>query len=195
MAATCPATMAASSPGALPINLPRWAYSTSSLHSSWSTDGPFLSVCRRVICLAFANRGYGHCSVDLRANLKHLRISANGTVPSNAQSTYRSMPINTFLQHVVRQGYFDRVRLGDTKSMMGKHRGQVSATQGSGDTEENLQAYEWRWGNRAHGEVGEQDVRKLSSAYPKCVILRLSVWSGRHRTCIITIQMIMTIQT
>ena len=68
------------------------------------------------------------------------------------------MPIDTFLQHLVRQGYLDRVRLGDTKSATGKRRGRVSATQGNGDTEGNPQAYEWRWGNRAHGEVGEQAV-------------------------------------
>jgi hypothetical protein len=68
------------------------------------------------------------------------------------------MPVDTFLQHVVRQGYLDRVRLGDTKSTTGKRRGRVSATQGNANTEENPQAYEWRWGNRAHGEVGEQAV-------------------------------------
>ena len=67
------------------------------------------------------------------------------------------MPIDTFLQHLVRQGYLDRARLGDTKSTTGKRRGRVSATQANGNAE-NPQAYEWRWGNRAHGEVGEQAV-------------------------------------
>lgn len=97
-------------------------------------------------------------SVDLRANLKRLRISQSGTIPSNAQSTHRSMPIDTFLQHVVRQGYLDRVRPGDTKSTTGKRRGRVSATQVNGNTDDNPQAYEWRWGSRAHSEVGEQAV-------------------------------------
>lgn len=68
------------------------------------------------------------------------------------------MSIDTFLQHLVRQGYLDRVRLGDTKSATGKRRGRISATQGNGNAEENPQMYEWRWGNRAHGEMGEQAV-------------------------------------
>lgn len=53
MTTTCPATMAASSPGAPPTNSPRWVYSTSSWRSSWSTDGPFPNVRRRVVCAAF----------------------------------------------------------------------------------------------------------------------------------------------
>lgn len=68
------------------------------------------------------------------------------------------MSIDAYLQQLVRQGYLDRVRLGETKSTTGKRRGRVSATQRNGNTEENPQAYEWRWGNRAHGEVGEQAV-------------------------------------
>lgn len=83
---------------------------------------------------------------------------SSGTVPSKSQSTHRSVPIDTFLQHLIRKGYLDRVRLGDTKSTTGKRRGRISATQGNGNAEENPQAYEWRWGNRAHGEVGEQAV-------------------------------------
>lgn len=66
------------------------------------------------------------------------------------------MPVDTFLQQLVRQGYLDRVRLGDNKSTTGKRRGRVSATQVN--NEENPHACEWRWGNRAHGEVGEQAV-------------------------------------
>ena len=67
------------------------------------------------------------------------------------------MPIDTFLQQLVRQGYLDRVRHGD-KSTTGKRRGRVSATQGNANTEDNPQAYEWRWGNRAYSEIGEQAV-------------------------------------
>ena len=70
------------------------------------------------------------------------------------------MHIDIFLQHLVRQGYLDRVRLGDVKAT-GKRRGRISATQGSGNVEETPQAYEWRWGNRAHSEVGEQAVARF----------------------------------
>ena len=71
------------------------------------------------------------------------------------------MPIDTFLQHLVRQGYLDHVPLRNTKAKTNKRRGRVSATQGSRDAEENPRAYEWRWGNRAHGEVGEQAVARF----------------------------------
>ncbi|KAH0836380.1 MAGE-domain-containing protein [Lanmaoa asiatica] len=129
---------------------------------AWSTADQLaaLGVLHVILALILAN-GRVISELDLRANLKRLHIPPSGIIPSNAQSTHRSMPIDTFLQNLVRQGYLDRVRLGDTKSTTGKRRGRVSATQGNGNAEENPQAYEWRWGNRAHGEVGEQAVARF----------------------------------
>lgn len=110
--------------------------------------------CFGLYCFLFLIRGI----VDLRANLKRLRTMPNSTIPSNAQSTHRATSIDVFLQQLVRQGYLDRVRIGESKAATGKRRGRVSATQGAGNGEDNAQAFEWHWGNRAHAEVGEQAV-------------------------------------
>ncbi|KAN0078491.1 MAGE family domain containing protein [Tylopilus felleus] len=128
---------------------------------AWSTTDQLAAMgLLHVILALILVTGRSISELDLRANLKRLRITNNGTIPSNAQSTHRSMHIDIFLQHLVRQGYLDRVRLGDVKAT-GKRRGRISATQGSGNVEETPQAYEWRWGNRAHSEVGEQAVARF----------------------------------
>ncbi|KAF8131366.1 MAGE-domain-containing protein [Boletus edulis] len=100
--------------------------------------------------------------VDLKANLERLLIPPGGTIPSNAQSTHRSMPVDTFLQQLVRQGYIDRVRLGDTKSTTGKRRGRFSLSQGN--AEGNPQACEWRWGQAIAWFVGEFMVERTRTA-------------------------------
>ncbi|KAF8119834.1 MAGE-domain-containing protein [Boletus edulis] len=81
--------------------------------------------------------------VDLKANLERLLIPPGGTIPSNAQSTHRSMPVDTFLQQLVRQGYIDRVRLGDTKSTTGKRRGRHANGGGESGSEVGEQAIAW----------------------------------------------------
>jgi melanoma-associated antigen len=75
------------------------------------------------------------------------------------------MPIDVFLQQLVRQGYVDRFNLNDAKTTTGKRRGRVSATQGASISDENPQAHEWRWGNRAHSEVGEQAVAQFVAQF------------------------------
>jgi len=126
---------------------------------SWSTADQLgaLGQLHVILALILVN-GRVISELDLRANLKRLRTLPNSTIPSNAQSTHRAMSIDVFLQQLVRQGYLDRVRIGESKAATGKRRGRVSATQGAGNAEDNPQAYEWRWGNRAHSEVGEQAV-------------------------------------
>ncbi|KAF8128974.1 MAGE-domain-containing protein [Boletus edulis] len=127
---------------------------------AWSTADQLAALgLLHVILALILVTGRAISELDLKANLKRLRIPPGGTIPSNAQSTHRSMPVDTFLQQLVRQDYLDRVRLGDAKSMMGKRRGRFSLTQGN--AEDNPQAYEWRWGSRAHSEVGEQAIARF----------------------------------
>jgi len=127
---------------------------------AWSTADQLaaLGLLHVILALILVN-GRAISELDIKANLKRLRIPPGGTITSNAQSTHRSMPVDTFLQQLVRQGYLDRVRLGDPKSATGKRRGRISLTQGN--AEDNPQAYEWRWGTRAHSEVGEQAVARF----------------------------------
>ncbi|KAN0088322.1 hypothetical protein V8E55_005379 [Tylopilus felleus] len=90
---------------------------------AWSTADQLAAMgLLHVILALILVTGRSISELDLRANLRRLRITNNGTIPSNAQSTHRSMHIDIFLQHL---------------------------------------AYEWRWGNRAHSEVGEQAVARL----------------------------------
>lgn len=103
-----------------------------------------------------------HCAVELRGNLKRLRIPSSGTVPMNAQSTHRGIPIDTFLSQLMRQGYIDRVRLGDNKAAGGKRGRGAAATQVNAD---DNQAYEWRWGTRAHSEIGEQAIASFVAEF------------------------------
>lgn len=94
-------------------------------------------------------------SVDLRANLKRLGLSSTGSVPMNAQSTHKSLPIDTYLGQLIRQGYIDRIKVGETKAPGGKRARAPAATQANAD--EN-QAFEWHWGHRSYSEIGEQAV-------------------------------------
>ncbi|EIW77728.1 MAGE-domain-containing protein [Coniophora puteana RWD-64-598 SS2] len=137
---------------------------------SWSTADQLgaVGVLHVVLALILAN-GRVITDMDLRAYLKRLRLPAGtGTVPTSALSTHRNMPIDTFLSQLVRQGYLDRVRLGDPKGGAGGGAGKrgrpPAATQGGG--EDGAQAaYEWRWGNRAFSEVGEKAVAEFMAEF------------------------------
>ncbi|KAF9233264.1 MAGE-domain-containing protein [Melanogaster broomeanus] len=123
---------------------------------SWSSSDQLaaLGVLHVILALILVN-GRSISELDLRANLKRLRIPSTGTVPMNAQSTHKALSIDLFLGQLMRQGYIDRVRTGDNKAAGGKRGRGPAATQVNAD---DNQAYEWRWGTRAHSEIGEQGV-------------------------------------
>lgn len=95
------------------------------------------------------------CSVDLRAHLKRLGLASNESISMNTQSTHKSLPIDTYLGQLMKQGYLDRIKLGDTKAAGGKRSRAPAATQTNPD--EN-QAFEWHWGHRSYSEIGEQAI-------------------------------------
>lgn len=130
---------------------------------SWSTCDQLasLGILYVVLALILVN-GKAMSDVDLKANLKRLRLPSNAVVPVNTQAAHKAMPIDAFLNHLMRQGYLDCIRPGDNKVAGGKRGRAPAATQAS--AEEN-QAYEWRWGNRAHGEVGEQAVTNFMAEF------------------------------
>ncbi|KAF9220610.1 MAGE-domain-containing protein [Gyrodon lividus] len=130
---------------------------------SWSSADQLaaLGLLHVILALILVN-GRSISELELRANLKRLRIPSSGTVPTNAQSTHRAMPIDTYLSQLMRQGYIDRVRLGDNKAAGGKRGRGPAATQVNAD---DNQAYEWRWGTRAHSEIGEQAVASFVAEF------------------------------
>jgi hypothetical protein len=102
---------------------------------------------------------------DLRANLKRLRLPPTAKLSFTPQSTEKPQNIDAYLTHLIKQGYLDRQRVGDNKGAGAKRgRGRpVVATQGDGSEEAGT--WEWRWGNRAQSEIGEQGAAKFIAEF------------------------------
>ncbi|KAK7018433.1 MAGE domain-containing protein [Favolaschia claudopus] len=88
---------------------------------------------------------------DLRATLKTLRIPATGTIAFAPTATHRTLSLDQYLSLLVKQGFLDH-RQARKAGTRGK-RARVQAADDDGQT-----TYEWRWGARAHSEVGEKAV-------------------------------------
>ncbi|GLB42868.1 putative MAGE-domain-containing protein [Lyophyllum shimeji] len=99
--------------------------------------------------------------MELLANLKRLGLPPSGHVTFTSHSTHKTQSVDTYLATLIRQGYLDRVQVGDSKkSGKGAKRGRMTQAD-----EENGATYEWRWGSRAHSEVGEQAVAKFVAEF------------------------------
>lgn len=97
-------------------------------------------------------------SADLRTHLKKLRLSSGSQVTFTAQSTHTVITIDTYLTNLVKQGYLDRQQIGETKKKGGTKRVRAQ------DEEEGIK-YEWRWGNRAECEIGEQALAEFVAEF------------------------------
>ncbi|PFH49186.1 hypothetical protein AMATHDRAFT_5156 [Amanita thiersii Skay4041] len=100
--------------------------------------------------------------MDLRMNLRRLRLPTGGEVTFSALSTHKTLTIDQYLSSLMRQNYIDREQIGEGKSK-GIKRGRV-ATQAPQDDEEGA-AYQWRWGPRAYCEIGEKAVAKFIAEF------------------------------
>ncbi|KAF8621396.1 hypothetical protein AX15_007849 [Amanita polypyramis BW_CC] len=129
---------------------------------SWSKGeqpGP-IGVLYVVLALILVN-GRIISDVDLRINLKRLRLPTGGEIAFSALSTHKTLAVDQYLATLMRQNYIDREQIGDGKA--GKGRGNKRsrlATQVAQDVEEGV-AYQWQWGSRAHCEVGEKAIGKF----------------------------------
>ncbi|KAF8635766.1 hypothetical protein AX17_003865 [Amanita inopinata Kibby_2008] len=103
--------------------------------------------------------------MDLRANLKRLRLPTGGEVAFSALSTHKTLTVDQYLSTLLRQNYIDREQVGEGKIGKGKgnKRGRV-ATQAPQDDEEGT-TYQWRWGPRAYCEVGEKAIAKFVAEF------------------------------
>ena len=110
-----------------------------------------------------------HPSDDLRNHLKTLHLTSNPAlqpVKLTATSTVRSMNLDGYLTNVLKQGYLDRQQVGGDPAKKGKKSGAGAKrlrTQAE-DLEEG-RTYEWRWGPRAHVEVGEENVGRFIAEF------------------------------
>lgn len=102
--------------------------------------------------------------VDLRATLKRLRLAPTAHVAFSSRSTHRSLGIDAYLTQLIRQGYIDRTRIGENKGAGagGKKRGRGPAPTQADD---QGTTWEWRWGNRAASEVGEQAIARFVAEF------------------------------
>ncbi|KAG1782191.1 MAGE-domain-containing protein [Suillus placidus] len=123
---------------------------------SWSTTDQLgaLGVLHAILAFILVS-GRSMTDLDLRAHLKRLGLTSNESISMNAQSTHKSLPIDTYLGQLMKQGYIDRVKLGDTKAAGGKRGRAPAATQANPD---EIQAFEWHWGHRSYSEIGEQAI-------------------------------------
>ncbi|KAK0236547.1 MAGE-domain-containing protein [Armillaria nabsnona] len=96
---------------------------------------------------------------ELRAHLKKLRQPMSGSVKFDAHATHKSASMEAYMNTIIRQGFVERVAVGDAKKGKGK---RVRATQGD---EDSGATYEWRWGNRAHSEVGEKAIAQFVAEF------------------------------
>jgi melanoma-associated antigen len=108
--------------------------------------------------------------VDLRGNLKRLRLPPTAIVTFNAQSTHKQMTVDAYLTLLSRQGYIERQRIGDAaaaskKGGAGSKRGRAPAATQQANAADDGAAFEWRWGNRAHSEVGEMAIAGFAAEF------------------------------
>lgn len=102
-------------------------------------------------------------TVDLRTNLKRLRLSPNALIHLTSQSTHKTLTTEQYLSQLIRQGYIDRTDISAAGQGAPKKRGRGSTQQNQdGD---NAAAYEWRWGPRAHSEIGEIGIATFASEF------------------------------
>ncbi|KAG8994804.1 hypothetical protein FRB90_000341 [Tulasnella sp. 427] len=110
------------------------------------------------LCLILAN-GRLLPEPQLKRQLKSFHLYFNSKLPS---PTYSSQDEKTLFEHfndMIKQKYLDRVRVqvpGGTTVQGGARRKSRKAAD---EDEEGL--FEWRWGSRAHAEIGEQNVAEF----------------------------------
>ncbi|KIK65144.1 hypothetical protein GYMLUDRAFT_160335 [Collybiopsis luxurians FD-317 M1] len=116
---------------------------------------------------------------DLRSALRQLHLPAGASIPlgrsahnASGSGGGNSMTIENYLQQLIRQGYIDRIVVGEAgkapKAAGGK-RGRSSTAAGNLDRGDDPNGegtkYEWRWGTRAQSEIGEKAVAEFIAEF------------------------------
>ncbi|KAF9265033.1 MAGE-domain-containing protein [Marasmius fiardii PR-910] len=97
---------------------------------------------------------------DLRKHLKRLHLNNNSEIKLTALSVQRKITLERLLDSLIKQGYIDQRVVGEGKKKGSGKRAR--ATQGDDDS--GIQ-YEWRWGPRAHSEVGEKAIAQFVAEF------------------------------
>jgi hypothetical protein len=97
---------------------------------------------------------------DLRTHLKRLSLDSGAEVPLAAASTQKALTIDAYLALAQRQGFLERGKVGDTGAA--KKAGKRAR---GGAADDDGAQFEWRWGPRAHAEVGEAGVGRFVAEF------------------------------
>ncbi|TFK80919.1 MAGE-domain-containing protein [Polyporus arcularius HHB13444] len=100
---------------------------------------------------------------DLRAILKRLQLPPSAPIPLSSQASNQCVTIDAYLAHLMRQGYIEKLHVGSSGKGGAKRARATQATQAADDA--HLQAFEWRWGPRALGEIGEPGIARFVSEF------------------------------
>ncbi|KIO22925.1 hypothetical protein M407DRAFT_114394 [Tulasnella calospora MUT 4182] len=95
---------------------------------------------------------------QLKRQLKSFHLYFNTKLPSPAFSSRDEQTLFDHLSDMIKQNYLDRVRVpmpGGAPTGGARRKSRKAAD----EEEEGL--YEWRWGSRAHAEIGEQNVAEF----------------------------------
>lgn len=105
---------------------------------------------------------------DLRRYLKTLRLSSSQSVNPirfNTSSTTRSINLDTYLTGLLKLNYLDRQQVGEAARKGKKGGAGLKRLRTQAEDLEDGRAYEWRWGPRAHCEVGEENIGRFVAEF------------------------------
>ncbi|KIY51083.1 MAGE protein, partial [Fistulina hepatica ATCC 64428] len=127
---------------------------------SWNTSDQLgsIGVLYVILGLILAD-GRVISDMDLRGYLKRLRLGPKDSMSLSPLSTHRSVSVDQFLTTLLRQGFVDRDAIGETKTKSKGKRVRAQADDDGGPQ------YEWRWGPRAHSEIGERAVAQFMAEF------------------------------
>ncbi|CAE6476244.1 unnamed protein product [Rhizoctonia solani] len=124
-------------------------------------EGDWYNVMCIILGLILVN-GRSVADNTLRGLIKPLGLTPNAEMFLPISNHRRRMKFPEFLTHLTKLGYLERVRaataIGATQQV--KKRGRQSQAT-AGDDEEDGATTEWKWGSRAHAELGERAVAEF----------------------------------
>ncbi|OCB89624.1 MAGE-domain-containing protein [Sanghuangporus baumii] len=113
-----------------------------------------------ILSLILVN-GHTMSDPELKQHLKTFRLSMSTSIEFVPHATQRITTIESYLASLVKQGQLDKVKLG-----AGGAPRQTQGKRGRGaDLDDESATYEWRWGPRAHAEIGECAVAEFIAEF------------------------------
>ncbi|CAE6444433.1 unnamed protein product [Rhizoctonia solani] len=125
-------------------------------------EGDWYNVMCVILGLILVN-GRSVAENTLRGLLKPLGLTPNAEMFLPISNHRRRMKFPEFLTHLTKLGYLERTRAATAiaGTQPAKKRGRQSQAATAGDDDEDGATIEWKWGSRAHAELGERAVAEF----------------------------------